>query len=87
MTLVSQMVQMVKDLSVKKILKGDLDSIPGSGRSPGGGSGNSVQYSCLENGQRSLVGYSPWGPIETDYVCSHREKHFHLSPQFKKERR
>ena len=25
-----------------------LGSIPGSGRSPGGGHGNSVQYSCLE---------------------------------------
>ena len=41
----------------------DLDSIPGSGRSPGGGHGNPLQYSCLENphGQRSLAGYSPWG--------------------------
>ena len=28
---------------------GDLGSIPGSGRSPGGGFGNSLQYSCLEN--------------------------------------
>ena len=28
---------------------GDLDSVPGSGRSPGGGNGNPVQYSCLEN--------------------------------------
>ena len=28
---------------------GDLDSIPGSGRSPGEGNGNSLQYSCLEN--------------------------------------
>ena len=28
---------------------GDMDSIPGSGRSPGGGNGNSLQYSCLEN--------------------------------------
>ena len=27
----------------------DTDSIPGSGRSPGGGHGNSLQYSCLEN--------------------------------------
>ena len=27
----------------------DMDSIPGSGRSPGGGYGNSLQYSCLEN--------------------------------------
>ena len=27
----------------------DLGSIPGSGRSPGEGNGNSLQYSCLEN--------------------------------------
>ena len=41
---------------------GDLGLIPGLGRSPGGGYGNPVQYSCLENprGQRSLAGYSPW---------------------------
>ena len=34
---------------------GDLDLIPGLGRSPGGGHGNPVQYSCLGNshGQRS----------------------------------
>ena len=45
---------------------GDPDSIPGSGRSPGEGNGNTLQYSCLENGQRSLVGYSPWGCKESD---------------------
>ena len=28
---------------------GDMGLIPGSGRSPGEGNGNSVQYSCLEN--------------------------------------
>ena len=28
---------------------GDLGSIPGSGRFPGGGNGNPLQYSCLEN--------------------------------------
>ena len=28
---------------------GDLGTIPGSGRSPGGGHGNQLQYSCLEN--------------------------------------
>ena len=28
---------------------GDLGSIPGLGRSPGEGSGNALQYSCLEN--------------------------------------
>ena len=28
---------------------GDLGSVPGLGRSPGGGHGNTLQYSCLEN--------------------------------------
>ena len=28
---------------------GDPDSIPGSGRFPGEGNGNPLQYSCLEN--------------------------------------
>ena len=39
---------------------GDPSSIPGLGRSPGGGHGNPFQYSCLQNphGQQSLVGYS-----------------------------
>ena len=43
-------------------------SIPGSGRSPRGGHGNPLQFSCLENhhGQRSLVGYSPWGHTESN---------------------
>ena len=47
----------------------DLGSIPGLGRSLGGGHGNPPQYSCLENphGQRSLVGYSPW--------CHRRVRH------------
>ena len=47
---------------------GDLGSIPGLGRSSGGGHGNPLQYSCLENphGQRSLEGYSPQGVKESD---------------------
>ena len=28
---------------------GDSGSIPGLGRSPGGGNGNPLQYSCLED--------------------------------------
>ena len=46
----------------------DVGSVPGSGRSPGKGNGNPLQYSCLENshGQRSLAGYSPWGFKESD---------------------
>ena len=41
---------------------GDVGSLPESGRSHGEGSGNPLQYFCLENphGQRSLKGYSPW---------------------------
>ena len=36
----------------------------------GGGHGNPLQYSCLENphGQRSLAGCSPWGPKELDAI-------------------
>ena len=39
----------------------NLGSIPGLGRSAGGGRGNPLQDSCLENphGQRSLAGYGP----------------------------
>ena len=46
----------------------DTGSIPGLGRSPRGGHGNPLQYSCLENphGLRSLGGYSPWGRKESD---------------------
>ena len=47
---------------------GGMGSIPGSGRSPGEENGNPLQYSCLDNphGQRSLAGYNPWGPKESD---------------------
>ena len=47
---------------------GDLGLIPGLGRFPGGGHGNPLQYSGLENphGQRSLEGYSQWGCKEPD---------------------
>ena len=53
----------VKNLCANAGDKGDSGSIPGLGRSPGGGHGNPLQHSCLENahGQRSLEGYSPWG--------------------------
>ena len=43
---VSLVTQMVKHLPSNV---GDLGSIPGSGRSLGGGNGNPLQYSCLEN--------------------------------------
>ena len=37
---------MVKNLPANA---GDMGSVPGSGRSPGGGNGNPLQYSYLEN--------------------------------------
>ena len=41
----------------------DVGSIPGSGRSPGGGNGKPtpVFLPGESHGQRSLVSYSPWG--------------------------
>ena len=41
--------------------EGDPGSIPGLRRSPGGGNGNTLQYSCLENPIDS-----PWGCKESD---------------------
>ena len=57
---------MVKNLPVNV---GDMSSIPGSGRSPGEGNGNPLQYSCLGNpiDKRRLVGDSPWGQ-ESDMI-------------------
>ena len=47
---------------------GGLGLLPGLGKSPGGGHGNPLQHASLEkpHGQRSLVGYSPWGCEESD---------------------
>ena len=55
----------------------DAGLIPGSGRSFGGGQGNPVQDSCLENPlrQRSLAGYSPWGcRVRCDLAYPQRER-------------
>ena len=59
---------MVKNLPVNAGDIRDVGLVSGLGRSPGGGHGNPLQYSCLENphGQRSLVGYSPWDCKESD---------------------
>ena len=52
---------MVKNLPANTGDTEDLDSILGSGRSPGGGNGNPLQYSCLGNSMdrgawRAIVG-------------------------------
>ena len=43
------MTLVVKNLSANAGDIRDVGSIPGSGRSPGGGNGNPLHYSCLEN--------------------------------------
>ena len=46
----------------------DVGSVPGLGRALGGGHGNPLQYSCLENPmdrERTLAGWSPWGHKES----------------------
>ena len=60
---------------------GDLGSIPGSGRPPGEGNDNPLQYSCLEksHGLRSLIDYSPWDSKESD-ITEQLHFHFHFSP-------
>ena len=58
------MTQTVKNLPAEL----ETSSIPGSGRSPGEGNGNPLQYSWPGefHGQKSLVGYSSWGCKESD---------------------
>ena len=48
---------------------GDTGSIPGSGRSPGGGNGNLLQYSCLENPMdRGSWGATVYGVVQNAHT-------------------
>ena len=62
---------------------GYLGSIPGLGRSPGGGHGNPLQYSCLENlhGQRSLAGYSAQSCKSQTQLSDQVQGHAHTRVQ------
>ena len=50
---------MIKNLPANARDIGDMGSIPGSGRSPGGGRDNLFLLPGESHGQRSLAGYSP----------------------------
>jgi len=61
----------------------DAGSIPRLRTYPGEENGNPLQCPCLENphGQRSLVGYSPWGLKESDMTEATEHK-FYLKTAF-----
>ena len=74
---------MVKNLPANAGDAKDLSSIPGAGRSPGVGNGNSLQYSCLENPMEREVWWATvHGVTESDtteqlsthIVCDGRTK-------------
>ena len=58
---------------------GDTGSIPWSGRSPGEGNSNPLQYSCHGkfHGQGSLAGYSPCVIKSQTRVSTHASTHAH----------
>ena len=84
----SQVVQVVKNPPACAGDVRDGGLISGSGRSSGGGHGNSLQQSCLENtqGQGSLVGYSPSSHKESDMteVTQHTCSTLELDLTFRK---
>ena len=55
----------------------DAGSILGSERFPGVGTGNLLQYSCLENSMENS-GYSPWGHKESDMNKHSTHTHTHI---------
>ena len=64
----SQVALVVKNPSANAGDARDVGSIPGSGRSPGGGNGNLHQYSCLENSMdREPCRLSPWDFSRQEY--------------------
>ena len=54
---------------------GDMSSIPGLGRPSGGGNGNPLHYSCLENPMDRE--YFPWGHKESD--MTEMTEHMHTN--------
>ena len=77
-TWASLVAQMVKNLPTM-----EETWVRSLGWDAGGGHGNPLQYSCLENphGQRSLVGYSPWSHKEldtTEWLSTYTHKGFRM---------
>ena len=60
---------MVKNPPVNAGDTGDSGSIPGLGRPPGGGNGNPLQYSCLENPMDSRAWQTTVPGITKSWTC------------------
>ena len=71
------MAPVVKNLPANARDIRDLGLIPESGRSPGGGHGNPLQYSCLKNSMDRGVSNSPWGCKESDMTEATLYAHIH----------
>ena len=58
---------------------GDVGSIPGLGRSPGGGNDNTLQYSCLENPTDRGTWWATVSEVEKSQtwlsMCAHAHTH------------
>ena len=68
----------IKNLPAIGGARGDAGSIPESGRSPGEGNGNPLQYFSGEfhglTKDNGLVGYSPWGSQKSQTRLSKRAR-------------
>ena len=74
----SQVVLVVKNPPANAGGPGDVSWIPGSGRSPGGGNGNPLQYSCLENPMdRGACGLQSTGSQSQTRLSTHTHIHTH----------
>ena len=69
------MVLVVKNLPANAGDIRDMGSIPGLGRSPGGGHDNPLQYSSRENPMDRGAQWGPWGCIELDTTEVTEHKH------------
>ena len=71
------MALMVKNLTANAGGTGNMGLVPGQGRSPGGGYGSPVQYSCLENpmdrGAWLFIGSQCFGHDLSDLACMHAQ--------------
>ena len=72
---------MVKNLTANAEDVRDAGSIPESGRSPGGGHGNPLQYSCLENPMDSRDFWAVVHSVTQNWIHTEQISQFMLKIQ------